>query len=105
MLVLSRWPGQSIMIRDDIEITVLSVTSDSVRLGIQAPRRVPVYRKELYLEIAQQRAAAGVSSIGTARSRLAHDGRSPRSRAAIADAIATAQRRRSPHRSRRKPRQ
>jgi carbon storage regulator len=61
MLVLSRWPGQSIMIRDDIEITVLSVTSDSVRLGIQAPRRVPVYRKELYLEIAQQRAAAGGS--------------------------------------------
>jgi len=61
MLVLSRWPGQSIMIRDDIEIRVLSITHDSVRLGIQAPRRVPVYRKELYLEIAQQRAAAGGS--------------------------------------------
>jgi carbon storage regulator len=51
MLVLTRKPSQSIMIGDDIEITVLSVTPAKVRIGIQAPRDIPVLRKELYLEM------------------------------------------------------
>ena len=55
MLVLTRKTRESLVIGDDIEITVLSVTGDKVRLGIQAPRAVPVYRKEIYLEIAQGR--------------------------------------------------
>lgn len=54
MLVLSRKPGDAIMIGDDIEIRVLGITPGTVRLGIQAPRRVPVFRKEIYVEIAQQ---------------------------------------------------
>jgi carbon storage regulator len=49
------------MIGDDIEVRVLSVVGDKVRLGIQAPREVPVYRKEIYLEIAQQNAARSSS--------------------------------------------
>jgi len=53
MLVLTRRTRESIVIGDDIEITVLSVMGDKVRLGIQAPRAIPVYRKEIYLEIAQ----------------------------------------------------
>jgi carbon storage regulator len=51
MLVLTRKSNQSIMIGDDIEVTVLSVMGDKVRIGIQAPQAVPVFRTEIYLEI------------------------------------------------------
>jgi carbon storage regulator len=51
MLVLTRKSNQSIMIGDDIEISVLSVMGEKVRIGIQAPQDVPVFRKEIYLEI------------------------------------------------------
>jgi carbon storage regulator len=54
MLVLTRKTNQSIMIGDEIEISVLSVVGDKVRLGIQAPRSVPVYRREVYLEIQRE---------------------------------------------------
>jgi carbon storage regulator len=54
MLVLTRKSNQSIMIGDDIEVSVLSVLGEKVRLGIQAPRRVPVFRKEVFLEIQAQ---------------------------------------------------
>ena len=57
MLVLTRKSNQSIMIGDQIEVCVLSVIGDKVRIGIQAPRDVPVFRKEVYLEIQQERAA------------------------------------------------
>jgi len=59
MLVLTRKPKESIMIGDDIEVTVLSSDGTKVRLGIQAPSDVPVHRKEIYLEIqAEGRASA-----------------------------------------------
>ena len=51
MLVLTRKSNQSIMIGDDVEVTVLSVIGDKVRIGIQAPGEVPVFRTEIYLEI------------------------------------------------------
>ena len=51
MLVLTRKGNQSIMIGDDIEVTVLAVMGEKVRIGIDAPRNVPVFRKEVYLEI------------------------------------------------------
>lgn len=51
MLVLSRRTNQSIMIGEEIEITVLSVAGDKVRLGIKAPREVPVYRDEVYAQV------------------------------------------------------
>ena len=51
MLVLTRKSNQSIMIGDDVEISVLSVIGEKVRIGIQAPQEVPVFRKEIYLEI------------------------------------------------------
>ena len=60
MLVLTRKANQSIMIGDNIEVSVLSVLGEKVRLGIQAPRDVPVFRKEVFLEIqAQSVEAAG----------------------------------------------
>jgi carbon storage regulator len=56
MLVLTRRTRQSIMIGDDIELSVLSVSGEKVRIGIEAPNEVPVFRKEVYLRIAGERA-------------------------------------------------
>ena len=61
MLVLTRKSNQSIMIGDDIEVSVLSVLGEKVRVGVQAPRDIPVYRKEVYLEIQQDEATSGPS--------------------------------------------
>jgi carbon storage regulator len=46
------------MIGDDIEVSVLSIMGEKVRIGIQAPRDIPVFRKEVYLEIQQEKDAA-----------------------------------------------
>jgi carbon storage regulator len=73
MLVLTRKANESIMIGDNIEVSVLSVLGEKVRLGIQAPREVPVFRKEVYLEIQAQElqgsraAGAGVVEADPAR--------------------------------------
>ena len=56
MLVLTRKSNQSIMIGDDIEVSVLSIMGEKVRIGIEAPRSIPVFRKEVYLEIQADRA-------------------------------------------------
>ena len=56
MLVLTRKSNQSIMVGDDIEISVLAIMGEKVRIGIEAPRSVPVFRKEVYVEIQQDRA-------------------------------------------------
>jgi carbon storage regulator len=53
MLVLTRKSNQSIMIGDDIEVSVLAIMGEKVRIGIEAPRSIPVFRKEVYLEIRQ----------------------------------------------------
>ena len=60
MLVLTRKSNQSIMIGDDVEVSVLSVMGEKVRIGIQAPQEIPVFRKEIYLEI--HREGAGVDN-------------------------------------------
>lgn len=63
MLVLSRKPNQSIMIGDGIEVVVLEVKGDTVKIGLKAPREVKVYRQEVYAEITREnaRAAAAVA--------------------------------------------
>ena len=55
MLVLTRKVNQSIMIGDEIEVSVLAVMGEKVRIGIEAPRSVPVFRKEVYVEIQEDR--------------------------------------------------
>lgn len=66
MLVLTRRLNQSIKIGDDIEITVIEVRGDQVRLGVSAPRDVAVHRKEVYLQIQQENlAAASVDAPGS----------------------------------------
>lgn len=54
MLVLARKRDQSIMIGDDIEIIIVDVHGDQVKLGITAPRHIPVHRKEIYEEIQRE---------------------------------------------------
>jgi carbon storage regulator len=61
VLVLTRKSDQSIMIGDDIEVSVLSIMGEKVRIGISAPRDVPVFRTEVYLEIKREE-AEGVRS-------------------------------------------
>lgn len=58
MLVLSRKKGETIVIQDNIEVTVLSVEGDTVRLGISAPREVNIYRQEIYLSIQESNQAS-----------------------------------------------
>ena len=62
MLVLTRKPNESIVIGDDIEVTVLQVSRDKVRIGIEAPRDVPIFRMEVYLEIQREKLEAGTSA-------------------------------------------
>ena len=56
MLVLTRKPGQSIMIGDGVEVQVLSVAGEKVRLGITAPRDVSIFRNEVYERIESENA-------------------------------------------------
>ncbi len=58
MLVLTRKSNQSIMIGDEIEVSVLAIMGEKVRIGIEAPRSVPVFRKEVYVEIHQGQGSA-----------------------------------------------
>ena len=76
MLVLTRKSNQSIMIGDDIEVSVLSIMGEKVRIGIQAPRDIPVFRKEVYLEIQQEKAAGGREEVEKALENLSSEERS-----------------------------
>lgn len=63
MLALSRKINESIMIGNDIEITILEVKGDQVKLGINAPKSVPVYRKEIYLQIQEANKEAAETTV------------------------------------------
>lgn len=58
MLALSRKKDEAIVINNDIEVTIIEVKGDLVKLGITAPKSVPVYRKEVYLQIQETNRAA-----------------------------------------------
>ena len=58
MLVLSRQRDESIMIGDNVEITIVDVRGDKVRLGITAPKEIPVHRREIFDAIQREKAAA-----------------------------------------------
>lgn len=61
MLALSRKKNEAIVINSDIEITILDIKGDQVKLGITAPKSVPIYRREVYLQIQEANKAAGTS--------------------------------------------
>lgn len=58
MLALSRKKGEALVINNNIEITVLEIKGEQIKLGISAPKEVSVYRKELYLQIEESNKAA-----------------------------------------------
>ncbi len=62
MLVLSRQKDESIIIGDDVEITIVDVRGDKVRLGITAPKSIPVHRREVYEAIQREKAAKAKAS-------------------------------------------
>jgi len=71
MLALSRKKGESIILNNDIELTILEVKGDQVKVGVNAPKSVPVYRKEVYLQIQQEnREAAAEHARQSLRSLL-----------------------------------
>ncbi len=72
MLVLSRKINQSIMIGDNVRIVVVAVDRDQVKLGIEAPREVPVHRSEIYEEIQRSnRVAAEAAGVPSAETQAA----------------------------------
>ncbi len=62
MLVLTRKPNESIVIANDIEIKIISVDGDQVKIGIDAPKHVEIHRKEIYLAIQEENRSAVVST-------------------------------------------
>ena len=54
MLALTRKKGESLVVNNNIEITVLEIRGDQIKIGICAPKNVPVYRKEVYLQIQKE---------------------------------------------------
>lgn len=63
MLVFTRRSGESLMIGDEIEITILSVGGEQVKVGIAAPRRIPVHRREVYDALLEQNRLASQSQV------------------------------------------
>jgi carbon storage regulator len=63
MLVLTRKINESIKIGDDIEITILSVSGEQIKIGIDAPKHIEIHRKEVYLDIQNENNQASQTSI------------------------------------------
>ena len=58
MLILSRRPGESVHVGDDIKITILSIKGQQIKIGLEVPEQMPVYREEIYLKVRSQNASA-----------------------------------------------
>jgi carbon storage regulator len=72
MLVLSRKKGESIILQDNIEITILEVNADTIKIGIQAPKEVDIVRKEIYVSVQQtnRESANAGSNLQALRDRM-----------------------------------
>lgn len=68
MLIITRKPGERIMLGDDVVVEVIEVSGSSVRLGIAAPRSVPVYREEIWHAVKEEQEAKGQVSDAKAKS-------------------------------------
>lgn len=63
MLALSRKKNEALVINNNVEVTILEIKGDQVKIGIEAPKEVPVYRKEVYLQIQQSNKEAMDNTI------------------------------------------
>ncbi len=61
VLALSRKKGESIIINNNIEITILEIKGDQIKIGINAPKSVPIYRKEIYGQIQEENKVSGIT--------------------------------------------
>jgi carbon storage regulator len=61
MLALSRKKGESLIINNNIEVMILETHGDQVKIGISAPKEVPIYRKEVYLQIQKENEESGIT--------------------------------------------
>jgi carbon storage regulator len=66
MLIITRKPGEKIMLGDDVIIEVMEISGSRVRIGIAAPRSVPVYREEIWNAVKQENAAAAAAAASVA---------------------------------------
>jgi carbon storage regulator len=66
MLIITRKPGEKIMLGDDVIIEVMEISGSRVRIGIAAPRSVPVYREEIWNAVKQENAAAAEAATAVA---------------------------------------
>ena len=64
MLIITRRPGERVMVGDDVVVQVVEVSGSSVRLGIAAPRSVPIYREEIWRAVKEEDAAAAGARVG-----------------------------------------
>lgn len=58
MLILSRKPGESLHVGDNIKITILNIKGQQIKIGLDVPEHMPVYREEIYLKVQSQNASA-----------------------------------------------
>lgn len=58
MLALTRKKGEALILNNNIEVTILEIRGDQVKIGISAPKNVPIYRKEVYIQIENENKAA-----------------------------------------------
>ena len=73
MLIITRRPGEKIMLGDDIVVHVMEIVGNSVRVGIQAPRSVPVYREEIWNAVRDENRAAAEAASDTPSQPSEHD--------------------------------
>lgn len=89
MLILTRRPGERVVIGDEILVTVMGVSGHTVRLGIEAPQGIPIYREEIWLAVMEENRAAATANVDALPAELPAQGAaSPSAPAAEGDPAA-----------------
>lgn len=63
MLIITRRPGEKVMVGDDVVVEVIEISGSNVRIGISAPRSVPVYREEIWAAVQEENKAAAATDV------------------------------------------